>query len=560
MKITIYSKVISFTVVLIMIISIMPLVGINSAAEFSATAMIDIGTKHILTLKSDGTILAWGSNDSGQLGDGTTEFYRYTPVKVKNIIDVTAVSAGYEHSLALKDGIVWAWGANYYGQIGDGTDDNKKTPVRVKDLTSITDISAGYSHALALKNDGTVWAWGNNYNGQLGDGTYDNKNIPVEVEGLTDIIAVFAEEEHSMALKNDGTVWIWGTAVNTLFGYAAEVEKNTPLMIENFTDITDISIGWGHTLALKSDGTVWAWGDNSFGKLGDGTEDERHDTPVQVENLTNATSISTGYGHSLALKSDGTVWAWGENFCGQIGDGTRNKKTIPVQIKDFTGVTSISAGEYYSLALKFDGTVWSWGENVYGQLGSGTLINRSVPGRVAGENGKGYLKLFTPEEIYKVAIKLNRTNAVYNNKLVPINAEGSMPMMEGGRTIVPIRFISESLGANVNWIDNGHKITVTKGNTVLKMSIGSNDITKIVTKNGKETETKLKINEKFNALDVPRLVKGRSVLPLRIIGENLGFSVHWDDKTHIIIISAKELSEIERVNDIAEAKKLYKIN
>jgi alpha-tubulin suppressor-like RCC1 family protein len=147
-----------------------------------------------------------------------------------------------------------------------------------------------------------------------------------------------------------------------------------------------VEAGWSFSMALKQDGTVWAWGDNYYGQLGDGTTTGRT-TPTQVAGLLGATAIVTGHHHALALKQDGTVWAWGYNYAGQLGDGTSFTRITPVQVSGLSGITGIEADITHSLALKQDGTVWAWGDNYVGQLGDGTTIQRTSPVQVPGFSG-----------------------------------------------------------------------------------------------------------------------------------------------------------------------------
>ena len=346
-------------------------------------------------------------------------------------IDVSpAISAGSSHSLALKDdGTVWAFGTNNYGQLGVGDTMNRDAPVQVKDpsdpttyLTGVTAISAGYDYSLALKSDGTVWAWGSNECGRLGDNTTDSKNTPVQVKGpggigdLTGVTAISAGG-HSMALKSDGTVWAWGANnYNQLgIGTGISTEEWAPVQVHGannvgfLTGVTAISAGYYHSFAIKSDGTVWAWGRNNLGQLGIGESGTGTDkgAPVQVLGkdgdgyLTDITEISGGGFHSLALKSDGTVWAWGSEALGSLGIGTYGIRSTPVQVHDadnidfLTGVTAISAGLYHSLALGSDGTVWAWGGNARGQLGVGDNVDKYLPKHVlkgSSAGGSDYLE------------------------------------------------------------------------------------------------------------------------------------------------------------------------
>ncbi|ROL62509.1 T9SS C-terminal target domain-containing protein [Bacteroidetes/Chlorobi group bacterium ChocPot_Mid] len=338
---------------------------------FSSAQTIAAGMHHSLALKNDGTVWAWGSNSDGQLGDGTNTD-SHVPVKVDSLKSIIAIARGCFHSLALKnDGTVWAWGWNKYGQLGYGTStDISYVPVQVDSLTSIIAIAAGMYHSLALKNDGTVWAWGYNNHGQLGNGTNTDSNVPVQVTSLTSIIAIAGGYGHSLALKSDGTVWAWG------YTYYS----NVPVKVDSLKSIIAIAGGWWHSLALKNDGTVWAWGNNNLGQLGNGTNTYTYsNVPVKVDSLTSIIAIAAGGWHSLALKSDGTVWAWGYNNYGQLGNGTNTDSNVPVKVDSLTSIIAIAGGVYHSLALKNDGTVWAWGFNQFGQLGDGTNTNSNVP-------------------------------------------------------------------------------------------------------------------------------------------------------------------------------------
>src|SRR6266478_1004430 len=306
---------------------------------------------------------------------------------------------------ARGQGTVSAWGFNFYGQLGNGTNTTSNTAVQTSGLSGVTALAGGLYHSLALKSDGTVWAWGYNGYGELGNATFTSNNTPVQVLGpggvgfLTGVTAIAVGGLHSLALKSDGTVWAWGLNFQGQLGNGTVTNSNTPVQVlgpggvGNLTGVTALAVGGGqnqHSLALKSDGTVWAWGYNGQGQLGNATNTTSN-TPVQVLGLSGVTAIAGGVFHSLALKSDGTIWAWGYNFYGQLGNGTNTDSNTPVQVLGLSGATAIAGGNYHSLALKSDGTVRAWGSNGAGALGDGANTNSNTPVQVLGTGGVGFL-------------------------------------------------------------------------------------------------------------------------------------------------------------------------
>ncbi len=338
------------------------------------------GNGHSIALCADSTLNAWGYNLSGQVGNGTNN-NSYSAVGVSGLEGVTGIAASYEHSLAIKDdGTIWGWGNNYQNQLGTGDNISSNVPVPAGiGLTNVISISAGWAQSYAVKSDGTVWAWGYNSIGQLGNGTTNSTSIPVQVSNLTDVIAVSAGSYHCLALKNDGTVYGWGTGGSGELGLGNNDGMMLPAQIMALTDVVAISAGsYSHSMALKSDGTLWTWGLNSSGQLGIGTLVNTN-LPTLVTSLNNVISIAGANGHSLALTSDGTVWAFGWNLYGQLGNGGNTDSNVPVQVTGLTGIIEIIGGRNHSMARKNDGTVWVWGENGVGQLANYDVVSSNIP-------------------------------------------------------------------------------------------------------------------------------------------------------------------------------------
>ena len=317
---------------------------------------------HVLELRRDQSIWAWGGNASGQVGDGTTDD-PISPVQLAQPPMVRSVAAGGDVSLAIDlGGAVWLWGEwNVTKELEAGVfverDLSEKVPTPVADLASgIMAIEAGEDHALALDFDGEVWAFGENYAGQLGDGTFtDHGRHPQHVLHVPPVVAIAAGGTMSLALDGDGVVWAWGQ--QNLAGIG---DGTVPVAVAGLPPIAAISAGGSHAVALAQDGSVWAWGLNGDGELGDGTQTDS-DVPVAVSGLATVASISAGDSHSLALLADGTVWAWGANGSGELGDGTSQASSVPVRVRDLTAMTLVAAGSSSSYGVDSTGALWVWG-------------------------------------------------------------------------------------------------------------------------------------------------------------------------------------------------------
>jgi alpha-tubulin suppressor-like RCC1 family protein len=363
--------------------------------------------------------MAWGENEVGQLGNGTT-VNSEVPSAVSGLSGVTALAGGGRDALALlSNGTVVAWGANNWGQLGDGTDTGPSTchaafasasgyvvpcstaPVPVSGLSGVVAIAAGAQHNMALLSNGTVMMWGANESGQLGDGSMSGPDhcykqeeptqcstSPRPVSGLSEVTAISAGQNYCLALLRNGTVMGWGSNENGELGRGdSDWGEDVPAPVSGLSGVTAIAAGGDSGLALLSNGTVMAWGANELGELGNGTLTQS-DVPVAVSGLSGVRTIAVG-GASFALRDDGTVMTWGSNVSGQLGVGTLTGpsecrplnfcSTTPVAVNGLEHVTAIAAGGGQSLALLSDGTVAAWGLNWQGQLGIGTTESSTLP-------------------------------------------------------------------------------------------------------------------------------------------------------------------------------------
>jgi alpha-tubulin suppressor-like RCC1 family protein len=301
---------------------------------------------------------------------------------------VTASSGN--HALATKiDGTLWAWGQNTCGQLGDGTTINKSSPTLISGFTDWAQLSSGQCHTVGLNFAGNILSWGYNGLGQLGINNTTTQLSPVRERSLTSSWKCITTGcDHTMAIKTDGTLWTWGSNVCGVLGTNNTTNRSSPGTVSGGgTTWYSISSEWNHNLAIKTDGTLWTWGSNTCGQLGTGNTINRSSPATTLAGGTNWCNISAGNCFSAAIKADGTLWTWGINTCGQLGDGTVIVKTSPATTTGGgTTWVKVHAGCAHTLAKKTDGSLWSWGHNNCGQLGDESLINRSSPVTVVTAN------------------------------------------------------------------------------------------------------------------------------------------------------------------------------
>lgn len=385
----------------------------GSGVVATTNPAIAAGDSHSLALKSDGTLLGWGSNGDYELGDTTTESpVKRAPEPIPNLKNIVGIAAGYKRSFAVQaDGTVVSFGNNIFGELGRTVALRNPKPAPIPKLTNVAVVSAGMRFSAALKDDGSVWTWGDDSYGELGSSEPCQvfpcvRGTPAPVAHLDNIVDISAGGYHALALKSDGSVWAWG---DNGYGQLGNDAGSGGLClgspcgqqpIQVGVGYTQVAAGFYHSLGLKADGTVWAWGDNNLGQLGTGQTDPTcgigngqpaskscmSALPTQIPHLSNVVAIAAGRWHNLAIKADGTVWAWGVNNQNELGGASCTPypcaSFIPAQIAGLNQVVTLAAGGGYSyrghtLAMRADSTVTAFGTNHAGQLGLGDNTERT---------------------------------------------------------------------------------------------------------------------------------------------------------------------------------------
>ena len=401
---------------------------VKNLAGSSPWRSIAYGSGTVFGVKNDGTLWAWGFNLDGALGDGTF-VNKSVPEQIGTDTNWSTVAA-YDQTVALKtDGTLWTWGHNYYGQLGNGTQSDTNHPQQVGtslwkaiaagygftlairadgtlweagngmgsnatnafiQIGTDTDWSSGsasFSHAMLVKTDGTLWGIGDNSTGELGIGStggpyYGTYQSPVQTGTAANWKSASAGDSFTVAVRTDGTLWSWGVNYQDILGdgTASGPDVTSPVQVGTATNWQSVAAGVSDSLATKTDGTLWAWGDNQVGEIGDGTLTPRP-SPEQIGTDTNWQLVAIGSATSVATKSDGTLWTWGQ-ASSSFGYGFRGFRPVDPA---FGNLKSYVTTPYHSVVVRSDGSLWSWGTNNTGQLGDGTTTNHKFPEQIGTE-------------------------------------------------------------------------------------------------------------------------------------------------------------------------------
>ena len=334
-------------------------------------------------------LYSWGDGNQGGSGQGDI-VDRSSPVQIGSQVVWQEISASFfASSLAITTtGSLWAWGRNDYGQLAQNNIVYTSSPVQVGALNTWSYVSIGGFQTLALKTDGTLWAWGFNTYGSVGNSSVANVSSPVQIGAGTDWATIATGGYHSLATKNDGTLWAWGYNATGQLGQNNVAYASSPTQVGALTTWSKVAGGFNHTLALKTDGTLWAWGSNSSGQLGQNNIVDKS-SPVQVGALTTWNTLGTGEEHTVVIKTDGTLWTWGRGDQGELGlnaSGFYARVSSPTQVGAETNWSYVNRGENNTFSIKTDGTLWVWGDNDAGELGLGDVTLRSSPVQVGSDS------------------------------------------------------------------------------------------------------------------------------------------------------------------------------
>ncbi len=349
-------------------------------------ASVTAGDLHSCAVTTNGAAYCWGHNEYGQLGDGSLPS-RAIPTAVAGGLTFAALATWEFHSCAVTTaGAAYCWGGNGSGKLGDGSIASSTVPVAVTGGLTFSAVATGWDHTCGLTVSGAAYCWGRNDDGELGNGSTTPSLVPVAVSGGLTFSAVRTWGIHTCGLTTNGAAYCWGSNFAGQLGDGSTTSSSVPVAVSGGFTFTAISAGRFHTCGLTASGVAYCWGDNGFGQLGDGTTTMRP-TPVAVSGGLTFVALAGGGYHTCGLTASGAAYCWGRNSENELGDGGSgiNRRPSPTGVAGGLSFTAISAGGLHTCAFATTGTVYCWGYNAFGELGNGTGTDSSVPVRVLGQ-------------------------------------------------------------------------------------------------------------------------------------------------------------------------------
>lgn len=339
----------------------------------SGIVSLATGSRHTCTVASDGSVVCWGENDEGQLGDGLTD-PTMAPVSIGGGAPAaSAVGAGGDTScLVTMSGEVYCWGDNGDGEVAGASSDVWTTPRRIEGVADALSVAVGSGavgsgHVCARLQGGQVMCWGSNGHGESGRRPSDEPAPPTIVEDVEGVTDVAAGVGFTCAAIDDGSVQCWGENDMGQLGDGTTTDRASPVQATGIDDAMAVAAGDAHACALSAGGSVSCWGDDNYGQLGQGSVGDSSPMPEQVEMLTDVQDVVAGSFYACALTTDGAVSCWGQNIWGQLGNGDREHTGTPVSVPSLSDVIALAAGGWHTCALSSDGEVRCWGLNRDGQ-------------------------------------------------------------------------------------------------------------------------------------------------------------------------------------------------
>lgn len=358
---------------------------------------VSAASVHSCVARGDGSIWCWGGGQEGQLGQGTTASSSI-PVRVSSIVDAVAWDSFGMHNCAIlgREGRVWCWGDNSAQQLGDPSLPDSAIPIQRTNLERVRDIAVGIEggcstgscgYTCAALSGGRVRCWGSGERGTLGTGMNTTTNVPLEVIGATLAVDVDAGYRHACSRTGAGSLRCWGGNDFAQLGNGLTIEQNISVPVTVVEKVKAVAVGGRHSCAILQSGRAACWGANEIGQLGNGDMELYSPDAQQVQGLLGVAEIAAGANHTCARLTNGTVWCWGANDRGQTGDGTMGEdqwSNFPIQVLYIDSAEALSLGATHACVLQADDSVWCWGANDEGQLGDGTTVDRPFPVQVQG--------------------------------------------------------------------------------------------------------------------------------------------------------------------------------